>query len=95
MISDRRYTYITKSNGYKDAPVIINGKLEQDVGGGVCQVSTTIYNAALIYNPGEFDLYYNLGIVYTRLSDFQMAKEMYEKYAVSLRIFPIRNHQTN
>ena len=37
----------TKSNGYQDAPVIINGKLEQDVGGGVCQVSSTLFNSAL------------------------------------------------
>ncbi|MBR3614968.1 MAG: tetratricopeptide repeat protein [Clostridia bacterium] len=43
--------------------------------------AANVYNAALIYNPGEFELYYNLGIVYTRLSDFQMAKEMYEKAA--------------
>ena len=37
----------TKANGYQDAPVIINGKLEQDVGGGVCQVSSTLFNSAL------------------------------------------------
>lgn len=37
----------TTSNGYKDAPVIINGKLEQDVGGGVCQVSSTLFNSVL------------------------------------------------
>lgn len=37
----------TKSNGYKDAPVIINGKLENDVGGGVCQVSSTLFNSVL------------------------------------------------
>ncbi|HSQ87602.1 VanW family protein [Romboutsia sp.] len=36
-----------KSNGYKDAPVIINGKLEDALGGGVCQVSTTLYNSVL------------------------------------------------
>lgn len=36
-----------KSNGYKDAPVIVNGKLEDGLGGGVCQVSTTLYNAVL------------------------------------------------
>lgn len=36
-----------KSNGYKDAPVIINGKLEDGLGGGVCQVSSTLYNAVL------------------------------------------------
>lgn len=34
-------------NGYKEAPVIIGNKLVPDIGGGVCQVATTIYNAAL------------------------------------------------
>ncbi len=33
--------------GYKEAPVFINGKLLPDWGGGVCQVSSTLYNAAL------------------------------------------------
>lgn len=37
----------SKANGYKEAPVILNGKIENGVGGGVCQVSTTIYNAVL------------------------------------------------
>ncbi len=37
----------SKSNGYKDAPVIMNGKIQDGSGGGVCQVSTTIYNSAL------------------------------------------------
>ena len=40
-----------------------------------------VYQDALKYRPTDFDLYYNLGIVYTMLSDFQMAKEMYEKAA--------------
>ncbi|MFI3210350.1 MAG: VanW family protein [Peptostreptococcaceae bacterium] len=35
------------SNGYKNAPVIINGQLEDDVGGGVCQVSSTIFNTVM------------------------------------------------
>ncbi|MDR7865575.1 MAG: VanW family protein [Sporomusaceae bacterium] len=35
-------------NGYKIAPVFINGKLVPDWGGGVCQVSSTLYNAALL-----------------------------------------------
>ena len=38
----------TWSNGYKTAKVIVNGKYVNGEGGGVCQVSTTIYNAALI-----------------------------------------------
>ena len=36
------------SAGYLNAPVIINGKVEQDIGGGVCQVSSTLYNAILL-----------------------------------------------
>lgn len=38
---------VTYENGYKDAPVIINGETSMDVGGGVCQVSSTMYNAQL------------------------------------------------
>ncbi len=34
-------------NGYKLAGAYINGKLDQDYGGGVCQVSSTLYNAVL------------------------------------------------
>ena len=34
--------------GYKEAKVIIDRKFVMDVGGGVCQVSTTLYNAALL-----------------------------------------------
>lgn len=35
-------------NGYKEAPVFIDGKLVLDWGGGVCQVSSTLYNAVLL-----------------------------------------------
>ena len=38
----------TYSAGYYNAPVIINGKTEDGVGGGVCQVSSTLYNAVLL-----------------------------------------------
>ncbi|TXK80929.1 VanW family protein [Paenibacillus sp. N3.4] len=33
--------------GYQEAPVILNGKLVPGIGGGICQVSTTLYNAVL------------------------------------------------
>lgn len=36
-----------KSNGYLPANVIVNGKIEQGIGGGICQASSTIYNAAI------------------------------------------------
>ncbi|MGO1371421.1 MAG: VanW family protein [Senegalia sp. (in: firmicutes)] len=38
----------SKSNGYFLANVILNGEYVKDYGGGVCQVSTTLYNAALL-----------------------------------------------
>lgn len=38
----------TLANGYQYAPVINDGKLVQGLGGGVCQVSSTIYNSALM-----------------------------------------------
>ena len=34
------------AKGFKVAPVIINGELQNALGGGVCQVSTTVFNAA-------------------------------------------------
>ena len=36
----------TADKGFKEAPVIINGELQNGIGGGVCQVSTTTFNAA-------------------------------------------------
>lgn len=36
--------------GYKEANVIIGGELTPGVGGGVCQTSTTMYNALLLSN---------------------------------------------
>lgn len=37
-----------ESNGYKPAGVIVEGRHETGVGGGICQSSTTIYNATLL-----------------------------------------------
>src|SRR5919201_535462 len=36
----------TADKGFLEAPVIINGELKTGLGGGVCQVSTTVFNAA-------------------------------------------------
>lgn len=38
----------TLARGYKTAKIIFNGKFVDGVGGGVCQVSTTLYNAVLL-----------------------------------------------
>src|SRR5205807_9847199 len=36
----------TQDKGFEIAPVIINGEVQNALGGGVCQVSTTVFNAA-------------------------------------------------
>jgi vancomycin resistance protein YoaR len=43
-------TYIEQTEkkfGFREAPVILNGKLVPGIGGGICQVSSTLYNAVL------------------------------------------------
>ena len=40
----------TVKGGYKVAGVYINGKHDTGIGGGICQVSTTLYNATLFAN---------------------------------------------
>ena len=35
----------TEANGFKTAPAIIRGELEDTLGGGICQVATTLFNA--------------------------------------------------
>lgn len=38
------------STGFKEGPVIINEELKFSMGGGLCQVSTTLFNAVLLAN---------------------------------------------
>ncbi len=40
----------TVANGFKEAGVILNGQVDQGLGGGICQVSSTLYNAVLMAN---------------------------------------------
>ncbi|MGG1877304.1 VanW family protein [Paenibacillus cisolokensis] len=37
-----------KEYGFQEAPVIVNGRLVPGIGGGICQVSSTVYHAALL-----------------------------------------------
>ncbi|MBM4762763.1 hypothetical protein GNT69_10765 [Bacillus sp. B15-48] len=36
----------TKEKGYLPAPIIVRGELSEGIGGGICQVSSTLFNAA-------------------------------------------------
>ncbi|KNY29756.1 VanW family protein [Pseudobacteroides cellulosolvens] len=38
----------TKEGGYKEAHTYVAGKIVDGIGGGICQVSTTLYNAVLM-----------------------------------------------
>ena len=38
----------TAENGYREAKIIVNNEFVEGLGGGVCQVSSTLYNSALI-----------------------------------------------
>lgn len=40
----------THERGFVDAPVIVNDEMEKDVGGGVCQVASTLHAAAVFAN---------------------------------------------
>jgi hypothetical protein len=57
----------TKERGYQNAKIILNGEFVDGVGGGVCQVSTTLYNAVLLaglkiieYHPHSLSVGYVL-----------------------------------
>lgn len=47
----------TASAGYKEAAVYENGEVVQGIGGGICQISTTLYNAILFANLEIVELY--------------------------------------
>lgn len=40
----------TKENGFGEAGAYLNGETVQEVGGGVCQTSSTLYNAVVLAN---------------------------------------------
>lgn len=65
--------------GYYNASKLLGGLLcEQEN----FKEAINVYMNALKYNDKEsFEIYYNLGIAYTRLNDFQNAKSCYEKAA--------------
>lgn len=42
----------------------------------------SVMNESLRHHPNNFDVYYNMGMIYTMLNDFSSAKECYEKAAI-------------
>ena len=59
----------TAKKGYKEAPVIIRGNMDTGIGGGICQVSSTLYkaclNAGIAFSKGD-RTHHPLKVSYTR-----------------------------
>lgn len=47
----------TIAAGYKEAATYVNGQVVDGLGGGICQISTTLFNAALFANLEMVELY--------------------------------------
>ena len=70
---------VNKRPDYIDACVSLSDALCQEER---YKEALSIMNECLRHNPNNFDIYYNLGMIYTMLNDFSSAKECYEKAAI-------------
>lgn len=67
-----------KENGYKNAKIIFGGKYVDGVGGGVCQASTTLYNALILSDIDILQVnHHTLPASYVPLSFDAMVSEGY------------------
>lgn len=59
----------TAERGFREANIVVNGEFKKGVGGGVCQVSTTLYNAALLASrPIEYAAAHSIPVSYVAYS---------------------------
>lgn len=66
----------TLENGYKIATIIYKGQFVDGVGGGVCQASTTLYNALLLANAEITEVHkHTLPVKYVPLATDAMVSE--------------------
>lgn len=66
----------TIENGYKVATIIYKGQFVDGVGGGVCQASTTLYNALLLANAEITEVHkHTLPVKYVPLATDAMVSE--------------------
>ena len=66
----------TYDNGYHSAIVIVNGEFVEGVGGGICQASTTLYNALLLSGVEINEVHkHTLPVGYVELSLDAMVSE--------------------
>lgn len=66
----------TEETGYQSAIVIVNGQYVEGVGGGICQASTTLYNALLLSGTEIEEVHkHTLSVGYVELSLDAMVNE--------------------
>ena len=66
----------TKEAGYQGAIIILNGEFVEGVGGGICQASTTLYNALLLSGTEIDEVHkHTLPVGYVELSLDAMVNE--------------------
>ncbi|MBQ0017126.1 MAG: VanW family protein [Clostridiales bacterium] len=71
----------TKEGGYKPAIVILNNKFTTGIGGGICQASTTLYNACVLANLEINEVHkHSLPVGYVELSLDAMVSEGYSDF---------------
>ena len=82
----------TQEAGFQQAKIIVNGEYVLGVGGGVCQVSTTLYNAALKAGLEVTEFHpHSLRVSYVPPSRDAMVSsqsdlKLYNPYAYSVRL---------
>lgn len=81
----------TKSAGFHEAKIILQGEFVQGVGGGVCQVSTTLYNAALLAGMTVEEFHpHSLPVSYVPPSRDAMVSSASDLTFVNPYPFPVR-----
>ena len=68
----------SEANGYKKANIILNGVFVEGTGGGVCQASTTLYNAVILADLEVTEsVHHSLPVSYVPLAFDAMVAEGY------------------
>ena len=76
--SQMLYNLLNKKPEMTDASILLGEILIENE---MYKEAVNVYQDALRFDQVNYDLYYNLGIAYTMLNDFQNAKTCYEKAA--------------
>lgn len=82
----------TAEQGFKQAKIIVDGQYVLGVGGGVCQVSTTLYNAALLSGLNVVEYHpHSLKVGYVEASRDAMVSscsdlKLYNPYPFAVRV---------